>query len=71
MKEKLKRILNCKWLWITAFSLVQIAFVSANIYIIREQNTAATYNQLRVKIPNNLLAIILVIIFEKQLFLQA
>jgi hypothetical protein len=31
-KETPKRILNCKWLWITAFSLVQIAFVSANIY---------------------------------------
>lgn len=32
MKEKLKRIYNCKWLWITAFCLVQIVFVSANIF---------------------------------------
>ena len=38
MKEKLKRIHNCKPLWITAFCLVQIAFVSANIFYYSRTN---------------------------------
>lgn len=38
IKENLKRIYNCKWLWITAFCLVQIAFVSANIFYYSRTN---------------------------------
>lgn len=38
IKDKPKCIYNCKALWITAFSLVQIAFVSANIYYYSKTN---------------------------------
>lgn len=38
MKDKLKHIYNNKILWITAFCLVQIAFVSANIYYYSRTN---------------------------------
>lgn len=38
IKDKLKCIYNCKALWITAFCLVQIAFISANIFYYSRTN---------------------------------